>query len=229
MRRRDARFFVATDGADDRRTERLRPLAGDLSDAAGGGVKEDRLAGLHLVQPAQQVLRDAPAHQAGGCELGRHAGGQFQKAVGRKDTVLDIGTGLPRICNEISYGESRQRPDRLYDAGALHSDYRRQGRRVLSELAGAIVDVDEVDANRELAQQHFAGTRRRNFDFRVLEHFGPAIGPHEHRSGFHFPAPFSRATPRAMTGESFCTVCCNSSPSARRSFSVPSTEVRQLQ
>ena len=43
-------------GADDGRAEMFRPLAEDQPDAAGGGVKQDRVAGLHLEGPAQEIF-----------------------------------------------------------------------------------------------------------------------------------------------------------------------------
>ena len=48
-------LFLASDGADDGRSERLGPLADDQPDAAGRGVNEDRVARLDRGGPRAEA------------------------------------------------------------------------------------------------------------------------------------------------------------------------------
>ena len=65
------------------------------------------------------------------------------------------------------------RAGRLDDAGRLHA--RHAGRRQQVEIAGAAIDVDEVDADRRVADQHFARCWSRQRHLLELEHFRAAI------------------------------------------------------
>ena len=58
-------FVFGTRGADDSGADVLRPLAKDQPDTAGGGMKQDGLAGLQDVERADQVPhRQAAQHHA---------------------------------------------------------------------------------------------------------------------------------------------------------------------
>jgi len=86
------------------------------------------------------------------------------------------------IGDAIARGEVRNAgTDRINDAGAFDAEHRRKrGHRI---EPAALIDVDEVHANRCLAQAHFAGSRWRQFDFSDGEHFGPASCSHGYNLG----------------------------------------------
>ena len=63
---REIGLGLRADGADDMRTERPRPLAGQQPDAAGRGVDQDAMALLDLEGLVQQVPdREPLEHQHG--------------------------------------------------------------------------------------------------------------------------------------------------------------------
>ena len=68
MRAGDLGLLLAADGADHGRAEMLGPLAHDQADAAGGGMDQDGVAGLHRIGFVQQIARGHAAdhHRGGG-------------------------------------------------------------------------------------------------------------------------------------------------------------------
>ena len=89
----DRRLLVRADGADDRRPEGLQPLAGDEADPAGGGMEQDRLARLHGVGPADQVLGGHPLEHHGRRDPIGHPFGDRDQHAGREHPGLGIRPG----------------------------------------------------------------------------------------------------------------------------------------
>ena len=144
-------------GADHRRTERLCPLAEQQADAAGCRVKQHDIARPRLAHAFEQhfdrhalemgrrrdLIVDATRHRDadGGRDVQR-LGITAQRAV-----VDDMLAGLDG---------AHPAPDALDHAGGLHADAGRQRQRI---TAGAVADVDEVEADRGMAHPHLAGLR----------------------------------------------------------------------
>ena len=88
---RELGFRFAADDADHARAERPGPLAQDQSDAAGGGVHQDRVAALHPVGAAHEELRgEALEHQRRGL-LVRDARGHLDEPLGAHVAQLAVG------------------------------------------------------------------------------------------------------------------------------------------
>ena len=84
-------FFVAADGADDRRAQRLGPLARDEADAAGCRVEQDGIAFLDLVGLPDEVLgRHALEHHRRRLLIG-DAVRQHDQAIRRHYPLFGIG------------------------------------------------------------------------------------------------------------------------------------------
>ena len=126
---RERRLLLGADGADQVDAERLRPLAGDEADAAGGGVPQDvsPAFGMH-VQAAQQVLTVRPCSimlaacsklMPSGSFTRRSAGMDLQLGV-RAERAVAVGDAVAHL--EI--GDARA--DRFHHARGLEADARRQ-------------------------------------------------------------------------------------------------------
>jgi hypothetical protein len=167
------RLLVGTDGADHRGAEGARPLADDQADAAGGGMDQDGVAGLDLAGTAQQVLRGHALqhHRRTGLEVDRV--GQLDQAVGRD--VAHFGIGADRaagIGDAVADLEVRDRAaHRLDHAGAFEADAGRHGQRI---GAGAVVDVDVIEADGVVAHARLVGRRVADADFFPAQDFGTA-------------------------------------------------------
>ncbi len=81
---RPLRFLRATDGTDKLRAQRFRPLAGDQTDAARSGMKQEGFVGFHFIGFAQQVKTVNP--------LRKEAAACSKEMASGKIAALSAGT-----------------------------------------------------------------------------------------------------------------------------------------
>ena len=116
-------LVLATDRADHCGPQGCRPLAQDETDAAGGGMHEDRVALLHLVDTADQILCGQALQHHGGGLLVAHAFGYLDQPVGGYDARFRIaagragGIGDAVTCHKVFH----VRADGLDGASTLHA------------------------------------------------------------------------------------------------------------
>ena len=154
---RNLGFFVAAHRADHLDAEVARPLAGDQADAARRGVKQHFVARPQTSYVAKKMRGcEALEHERGGLFVG-HAVGDGHQVVRRDHALLGIGTDGDRVGGTIADGK----PVHAFPQGDNHPggfDTRRcrQGMQRHVVGSGAVVDVEEIKADRGLAQAHLA-------------------------------------------------------------------------
>ena len=182
MRAGEFRLLGRADRADHRGAEMLGPLRGDEPDAAGGGVEQDGVAGLHPVGPPQQVLRGEALEHHCGCGLVGDGVGQVDHTLGVDHDLLGIGAGGAGIGDALADTEIGDAlTERIDHARALLAEGEGERGRLVS--AGAEIDVDEVDTDGGLADADLARTRLRRGHVLVGHRLGPAILVHPDRLG----------------------------------------------
>ena len=157
------------DGADYGRPQRLAPLAKNEPDASGRGMDQDRVALLHAIGLAQEILRRQALEHHRRAGLVGNRTRQLEEEFRVDVALLGVGAGRTGVGDAIAGLEPfHGRPD-LHDfARALAARRERQARRRIE--AGALIDVDKVDPDRVLAQPDLAlPRRRRRFDLLVLQ------------------------------------------------------------
>jgi len=177
MGQRELALGIGAGGADELEAERLRPLAGDQADAAGGGMEDNEVAGLEAFgrqRPAQQVLgRQALQHHRGAGLEGDRVG-QLADGLGRHHAQLAIGargrTGVGRAVTGLQVRDALAH--RLDDARGFHAELQRHRERI---EPAALVGVDEVQAHRLVADPDLAGAGVTDIDLDELEFLGTAI------------------------------------------------------
>ena len=156
MLARELRLLFAADRADHRRAEMLRPLAEDEPDAAGRRMHEDRVALLHGVRSAHEVLRrHALEHRRGGraCRRSPPAPsrgappGRCAPRHTRPTDRLPYATRSP-FANAVT-------PSPTSSTTPAASEPSTAGSAIGIE-AGAVVRVDEVQADRRVAHADLA-------------------------------------------------------------------------
>ena len=148
-----------TGGSDDLEADGLRPLAGDASDAARCGVEEDGVAARGAHAAEQEKFGGHPLEHHGGRRAVVDPRRQPHQAIGRDDPRLGVGAAHPRVGDTVTDGEiGDPRTDGVDDAGSLLSRRERQAGRLVEPRPE--IDVDEVEADRRLADTRLAGGRR---------------------------------------------------------------------
>ena len=191
VRTGEFRLLLGRDHADDRRAEVLRPLAKDQPHAAGGGMHHDRVAGLHRIGAADQVLRRHALqhHRRGGLEI--DAVGHLHQTVGGDHPLGRIAAQRAGIGDAVAglHG-GHACADSHHRAGALLADDQRHHRRLVQARPEIHVDVVEPDrllldqrlalsglGARHVLPFHHLGTARRvdadGLDHDVLRGSGP--------------------------------------------------------
>ena len=179
---REIGLRLGADGADDMRAERLGPLARQQADAARRGVDQHPMSGLDLEGLVQQIPDRQPLqHQHGALLVG--------DVVGQLDQLVPGNVALGGIAAEIEIvgdavagmkiGDAG--PDRHNLAGGFIAGDERQPRRLVE--AGAVIDVDEVQADGMLADANLAGSGRRHVDGFVNQGFRTTHLVHAHGLG----------------------------------------------
>ncbi len=136
-------------------------------------MQQHRVARLHLVAVADQVLRGQALqhHRRGGVERDRI--GQPHHDIGRHHAHLRVGAGgTAGVGHAVAHGDVAHALAHRFDhAGAFHAQPARQ--RLLVQ-PGAEIDIDVVQAHRLMAHAHFAGAGIAHFDIDPLHDFGTA-------------------------------------------------------
>ena len=96
-------FFIITNGADDRRPKAFRPLAHNLSDAARGGMDQDRIACFDRIGLADQILCGHALQHHRRCRFIVDTVGNFDGCAGCHQAFFGIGPrGRPGISNPVT-------------------------------------------------------------------------------------------------------------------------------
>ena len=102
----------------------LQPLADDQPDAAGRGMEQDGLAGLHRIGAADEIFDGHALQHHGGRLAVGDALGQLDGAVGRIEPGLGIGAerpgGIGDAVARLQIGDAR--PDLLDDPRRLEAE-----------------------------------------------------------------------------------------------------------
>ena len=181
-------LLVAAHGADHGRTKVLQPLAGDGPDAAGRGVEQHRHSRLDPEGAADQVLcGQALQHHRGGVGVVDAVRG-LEELRGRRDSRLRIGADRSgAVANPVADAEIADLgADRLDHAGGLEAEPRRQRHLVGT---GAVIDVDEVEADGGMLQPNLASAGGANLDVLPGHYLGAAVAIDADRfgHGIRFP------------------------------------------
>src|ERR1039458_10040462 len=101
-------------------------------------------------------------------------GRQLDQSRGRNIALLAVRpAGRLYVRHALPYAQAAHTaPQRDDDPGGLAPGYFRQRSRI---QAAAVIDIDEVNADRRMAQLHFATRRRRELMALPLEHLGTAV------------------------------------------------------
>ena len=163
--------------SDQLQSEGACPLARDQPDAAGRRMEQHEITlpqaalRLHLLQ---QVLRRQALEHHGRTGLEIDGVWQLADAFGRHHADLAIaarrlaGVGGAIACLEVRHARS----DGLDHAGRLHPELQRHRQLV---HARALVNVDEVQADRLVPDPDLAGSRLADSDIDDLHLFGTAM------------------------------------------------------
>ena len=175
----------AADGADDRGAQMFRPLTEDETDAAGGGVNQDRVRGGNSVTtPAQILGGQALQHHRRGL-VGGDVVGQLDQAVGGDETPGGISAEDGRVSDPVAgLNVTDAVADGFDRSGRFHAEGHRHGRDRVE--TPAVIDVDEIEADGRLVQQRFTRAGGADLDVLVSEHLGPAGFVNADRLGHRF-------------------------------------------
>ena len=130
----DFRLGLARYRADHREAQQLGPLRNDQSDAARGGMKQDGVAGLEVVNAPHQIRRGQAAHGHSGCRLAADAFGQLDQRRGGTQALGAVGAQRvdeARVGDTIADRDVRHAlADRFDHAGCLDTHAGRQRNRI---------------------------------------------------------------------------------------------------
>src|SRR6185369_13768908 len=166
-------LFVRAGSTYDRDAEVLEPLTGDRANAAGGSVPQHGFALLDRIGGVDEVVhRQALQHHRGGL-LVRDPLRELHHPVRRHDALLAVrarqsGVGDPVA--RLQVGDAL--PDRFDDACAFVARDLRELHRIEPR---ALVDVDEVDADRGVADARLPLAGIADLDILVLHDFGTTL------------------------------------------------------
>ena len=166
---------VAADDGDHVRAEVQRPLHEDAADAARGSVHDDDRALAHLVRPAQQHLCRHALEQRGGGEPIADAFRHRHQVGHRHHALVGVRTRRRRRIGDSIAGldVAHAGPDGFDHTRGLPAE---PGRKLAAVQPGALVDVDEVEADGRLPDQCLAAPRGDGRDFFPAHHFWTAVG-----------------------------------------------------
>ena len=104
--------------------------------------------------------------------------GDAHDPISRDDAVGGIGAQARRAADLVPHGNATDaRTHRNDMARTFRSQRQGQGGGV---EAGAIIGVDEIEADRILRDQHFAFTGRARIETLAFDRLGAAMGPDDH-------------------------------------------------
>ena len=173
MRLGELGLLVVADGADHGGAEMLCPLRQDEADAAGRGMQQDGVARFDAIGLADQVLRGEALEHHRRRRLVVDAVGQFQQTIGWDQPRFGISTDRRRAVGDaiagLEMGDARSHF--LDHARALAAEPARQ---LAGINAGAVIDVDEIEPDRGMADARFTGTGLADLHFFPDQNFGSA-------------------------------------------------------
>ncbi len=179
-------LLVAAHRADHGRAQMPRPLAGDQSDSAGGGVQQDGIARLHPVGAPQQVLSGhALQHHGGGGALVDGVGQRHHPVGGDQSDFgvsADRRTGVGHPVAGLEFGHALA--DRFHPPRAFHAQ--RPGQRRQRIQAGTVIDIDVVEPDGGMAHPELAGAGIADLDFFPAQDFGTTVLMNADRSRHGF-------------------------------------------
>ncbi len=164
-------LLVTADGADDRCAKMLGPLTRDQPDAAGGGVKQDRVTSLHPVSAPQQVVGGHALEHHGRRDLVAHTVGHLDEAIRRHQPHLGVGAHRRRGVSDAIAGAQFRHPvaDRLDHTARFEP----RGEWQLGWIEpDTEVDIDEIEPDGAVAQAHLSGTGLRDAHLLPLQDLG---------------------------------------------------------
>ncbi|MDT4811806.1 hypothetical protein FQZ97_447510 [compost metagenome] len=170
----DFRLGLGGHGADHGQAEQLGPLRDDQAHATGGGMQEDAVAFLEVVDAAHQVGGGQAAHGHGGSGFEGDGLGQPDQRRRRHQALGGVGAqGVEkaRVGDAVAQGDiAHALAHRHHHAGSFDADTVGQRNRV---GAVAEIGVGVVQAYGDVTDADFTGSRIADFDVLVAEHFRP--------------------------------------------------------
>ena len=164
--------------ADELQAQRTRPLAGDQPHATGSSMEEHEVAGLQAFDGQrllQQVLRGQSFEHHAGCGVEGDAFGQPHHVLRGHHARFAVAAGrVAGVSRTVARMQVRHALAHcLDDARAFHAQQQRQR---VGVQAGALVDVDEVQAAGVVANADFARARRADLAVDDVHLLGAAEG-----------------------------------------------------
>ena len=159
-------------------------------------MDEDGVARLHAIGAPQQVLGGEALHHDRRALLEGQRVGQLHQLTGGNVARFGVSPQRPaRVGDPVARGEFGDAlAHRLDDAGSLLAEAGRQRHRV---EPGAMIGVDEIDADRQVADLHLAGSRRGQAGLDPLQDVGAADAVKADETG--------HASPQADLYDTDCT------------------------
>jgi hypothetical protein len=179
-------FFGGAYCPDDRRAEIPCPLRHQTTDAASGGVNEDDVALLCFPDVVEQIERGGSFQHDRRGRLVGYAVGDLDQAPCRCEAPIAVSPRQHPIGHAVA-GLDLVDPgaDRLHDTCGFNSQDRRSRERVLADGRAAVINVDEIDTDRGMADEGFAFASLLQIDFFGLEGFRPAGRVNAYHSRLH--------------------------------------------
>jgi hypothetical protein len=170
---RDCRLDVGANGSDHGCAAMPRPSRQQLPQPTGRAVDQERSPHADRINPRQQhVRRDAFDKYRRG-HIVRNGGRQTHRAPGRQISLRGVGAdgsaGIDYAVADLR--RSDVGADRRHHPGRFDTRDRGRRQRVKSH---ALVDIDEVDADRGVANPDFVVLQRRKLEGCAFELVGAA-------------------------------------------------------
>ena len=180
------RLFRRSDRADGGCTNGSEPLSENEADTAGGRMHQNGVARLHRIGGIHQKMHCQALEQTTGSLFVGNDIRQYDEAIGLDQPVFGVSTVATDIGDAIA---------RLHIAHAFaHRFHHARGFSAGGERlrrpgieAAAEIDVDEIDADGGMTQQHLAGAGLSHRHLAPLHGIG--VARCVENNSFHFTAP----------------------------------------
>ena len=176
-------LLPAADGANHGRAKMLGPLADDQADAAGGGMDQDEVAGLHRIRFVQQITGGHAADHHRGRRAFIDAVRQHDHARGRHQPHFRIGSIRTRdATHAIANTEAQHvRADRVDHTRAFKADAGGKGAHAVDAAAHQHVAI--IHGDRLVTQAHLAAAGVGDDHVLELQYVGSAMPIEAERLG----------------------------------------------
>src|SRR6185295_5750286 len=153
--------------------QRLQPLTGDESHTARRGMKQNGFAFLYPIDSTKQIPHREPFEHHCCNFVVRYSFGHLHQAIGGNQARLRVRSRRPSgVTHAIASLDTRHAfADVFHYAGSFQADAARKRHRI---QARAVIGVDEVQADRGIADPRLSVRRIAYFDIIELEDFRPA-------------------------------------------------------